>query len=760
VTLTIPPRQAGDPGHLQDHTDIVTEVNRLDDAKVDSAKLPVLVRDYATGDGTTDDTTAIVTADADAAAQGRALDFGGPENVYLISAKINVGDNRRWIGQGATIKASAGFGLAAVTEITGSHDISITGIRIDGNRDSGNQAGGLIVCGATSVTRLRIDVDLFNGRLYGMQLAGPAPSYWDVTARINDCGGSGISVQAPAGSNMVFHDLKIHDVGAHGFQINGGAPASSPRYSNVHLIDSQIRADNTVGCPVEINDVQGLVVSNVVVSGSGLRGLSLGNLYDSVIIGNTIRGQTLYGIEANRLFRTNIVGNWIYDCDSGIGGTAPNGDVLISGNVFHSTHPAAAVPNGIYLVSGGPTSDQCYRIHITNNTFTNIAGTGVRLSGTPSEVVVDNNRFTTTTDAVLVSGGSPIAVMVDGWLSGQVQNNRIVTGVAGAGGPTVGAIYVINTASDVVIKGNRIRGVGGPLSLSGVAVQAVATTKLRIEDNDISGLTDGIRTVLSLSDDTVVLHNHATGTTTPYTLKSTHRRSTIEWYEGTGSPEGVVTAAAPAVYVRTDGAAGLTLYVKTTGTGNTGWTAAGGAAGASTGFDMSLLTTGEETIPRLLVPFGNSSFYVGMASGDVRGAQFTARKTETITQVRVITGGTAAAATPTLCKVGVYSVAANGDHTLVASTASDTTLFAAANTAYTRSFTAGFTKTAGQRYAVVVLVVTSGTMPTFVGITGGTEIGAAPSLASRITGQTDLPSSIAAGSLVANSTPLYAVLLP
>ena len=42
---------------------------------------------------------------------------------------------------------------------------------------------------------------------------------------------------------------------------------------------------------------------------------------------------------------------------------------------------------------------------------------------------------------------------------------------------------------------------------------------------------------------------------------------------GTGDPEGVVTASRPAIYLREDGGAGTTLYVKETATGNTGWAA-------------------------------------------------------------------------------------------------------------------------------------------------------------------------------------------
>lgn len=42
---------------------------------------------------------------------------------------------------------------------------------------------------------------------------------------------------------------------------------------------------------------------------------------------------------------------------------------------------------------------------------------------------------------------------------------------------------------------------------------------------------------------------------------------------GSGSPEGVVTAAKGSFFTRTDGGANTTLYVKESGSGNTGWVA-------------------------------------------------------------------------------------------------------------------------------------------------------------------------------------------
>ena len=45
-------------------------------------------------------------------------------------------------------------------------------------------------------------------------------------------------------------------------------------------------------------------------------------------------------------------------------------------------------------------------------------------------------------------------------------------------------------------------------------------------------------------------------------------------YSGAGSPNGVVTASPPALYLNRSGGAGTTLYVKESGTNtNTGWVA-------------------------------------------------------------------------------------------------------------------------------------------------------------------------------------------
>lgn len=176
--------------------------------------------------------------------------------------------------------------------------------------------------------------------------------------------------------------------------------------------------------------------------------------------------------------------------------------------------------------------------------------------------------------------------------------------------------------------------------------------------------------------------------------------------------------------------------------------------------DPNAVAAGEESIPRLVVIASTGA----LVSQQLHLTYFTAKKTETEASVKVRTGATAAAATPTLCRMGLYSVAANGDIALIASTPNDTTLFAAANTAYTKAYSVAAQRVAGTRYARGILVVSAAAMPTFfssaISTPFGNELATAPRLAAQVTGQADLPASVAAGSLVNGSMAIYSVGLP
>lgn len=181
-------------------------------------------------------------------------------------------------------------------------------------------------------------------------------------------------------------------------------------------------------------------------------------------------------------------------------------------------------------------------------------------------------------------------------------------------------------------------------------------------------------------------------------------------------------------------------------------------SGAYEVLDPNHLTVGESTFPRQYAASSRA-----LSTGNMFLAYFTARKTETITQVR-LNCITAAAATPTLIRIGVWT-ADDAGALLVqqAATPNDTTLLAAANTDYTKAFSSSFTKTAGVRYAVGCLVVTAAANPIISAAAGaapGFEASKPPRLVGFVGSQADLPASVAAGGVSANNIMLYAVLLP
>lgn len=153
--------------------------------------------------------------------------------------------------------------------------------------------------------------------------------------------------------------------------------------------------------------------------------------------------------------------------------------------------------------------------------------------------------------------------------------------------------------------------------------------------------------------------------------------------------------------------------------------------------------------------------YVTMASGTAVFSYFRAKQSITIASLKAYTGSTAAAATPTTIKLGVYSVdEATGDLTLLASTANDTTLFAATFTGYTKALSAPVALTAGNRYAYGILEVSGAAVATLQGVVFAgfqAEFFREPRLSAIVASQTDLASSYTYASLTAKNGVPYVV---
>lgn len=161
------------------------------------------------------------------------------------------------------------------------------------------------------------------------------------------------------------------------------------------------------------------------------------------------------------------------------------------------------------------------------------------------------------------------------------------------------------------------------------------------------------------------------------------------------------------------------------------------------------------------------SVTAALATGTMRLFYVTAPITLTVSKLEDITGATAAAATPTLCRKGLYLIDSAGAGTLVARTANDTTLWSVVQTNYTTAFaTAGgypatYQMVAGQRYAFAELMVSAGAGPVLYGMTTvGSVVARAPRVSGALAGQTDLPTNFADASLATNASIVYMSAVP
>jgi hypothetical protein len=186
----------------------------------------------------------------------------------------------------------------------------------------------------------------------------------------------------------------------------------------------------------------------------------------------------------------------------------------------------------------------------------------------------------------------------------------------------------------------------------------------------------------------------------------------------------------------------------------------GGAPGGGTGVGGSAdyghrPTNAIETMPRLIAAIGTPSHGAGV----VGFTYFTPDISLTVTTLTTATRGVAGVGI-TLARMALYTVAADGALTLAARTAADATLWTATNTVYTRPIAenatgaalTSYAVTAGIRYAFATLHVGSTTAPNMPGLTGMAPIEAlTPRMFGYLTGQTDMPATVAAATINANT---------
>lgn len=255
-------------------------------------------------------------------------------------------------------------------------------------------------------------------------------------------------------------------------------------------------------------------------------------------------------------------------------------------------------------------------------------------------------------------------------------------------------------------------------------------------------------TIDNLQDAVAALQAKAGINGSAVTSSLDYKTTTNVYLTGSGVPSGG-TGANGNLYM--DTATGI-VYLKTAGTWASIYTpSGGGATGGTTDQYGFQLVGGIGTLPsrRTLSNFGN------IGSGTLYLNYFRAPSSLTVNTVRY--GLTSAATGTTLSRFGIYAVTSSTGAltSLLASCANDTTIFtgsASASAYRTKALSAGLALTQDTWYCLATLWTGSGSSPQVWTNTLQSPSGAVmlspPVLAAAVGGQTDLPASVASGSLI------------
>ena len=444
----------------------------------------VSVKDFgATGDGTTDDATAIINALNSFGANGGTLYF--PAGTYIVGQAIPIRQGIHYLGQSplsSVLKASAssfdnilGYGYPTTAQSTVQNNFIIENLTFDGNKAARTE-NQLALVG--TVTGTFIDGEVIT----------------------SSSGGSAIVAAHDVGGTFVI----LNPVGITGTFTVGNTVTGAT--SGATMVIASKAADDAYQINIRVQSGSLFRITSCKIINSFFTALSLYNNCTEASVDNNI------------LLDNNKSGTVL---------SSPY-DIFVEFYARNITLFNNLIINGLgnaITVRGGIVSGT----RIINNKISNSGNYGVELSssGFPfTDTTVIGNRFyaapNSSADQLTVIGGASPATMEGVTITG----NNFDTG-----GQAIGIRSNVNGFS---IVGNTFKD--------------ISTTLYSISPSG-SGTPINYQVFGNASN------------TLPVQANAVTLNGSV-WYKGTGTPEGNVVANIGSFFLRTDGGAGTTFYVK------------------------------------------------------------------------------------------------------------------------------------------------------------------------------------------------------
>lgn len=418
-------------------------------------------------------------------------------------------------------------GLSTALELNGPN---VYGNKIRGNRAKDNVGFGIWLTAGANRNEITGNRTFSNG-LEGIGITFDCWGNRVIDNHADGCGDNGISVTGFSNvvvgnqaNNNDFHGIcvygKLNTVVGNSCKNNGQAAAGT--YGGIALVGES-------GGIAQYNVIVGNILDDDQAAPTQAYGVKINAAAYTAWVTATAYTVGQYRTNDGKLYRCTIAGT--------SGGTAP-------------THTSGTASDGgatwLYIDTFFAGTREPYGNTVGPNTIVRV-GVSEVLDGTTNK----NNSIITRDGARFYGSGGDL--FVTGWMRRRAS--------AWASGQSVAygdVRYHLNNHYRCIAGGTTATG-SAPVHGSGSATGA-----------------DGVTWYFAGSgQEAAVLQTSSARATAVGSLGIAAMDSSTEAkiYVGVGSPESKVAAPVGSLYLRTDGSTSTTLYVKTSGTGNTGWTA-------------------------------------------------------------------------------------------------------------------------------------------------------------------------------------------
>lgn len=425
---------------------------------------------------------------------------------------------------------------------------------------------------ATSATDTAIRLIGTGPEVQSIFVTGTATS---VNANVNSCGVAVYQATNFVVSNVTVDKSPYFGIGV--FASSNGKIVNNNVYSalkdGIHLTNDTTTGSSyidVIGNYVGANGDDGIAVVTYSTA-SICTGI---NIIGNIIKNSTSRAINLAGAALVTIANNNIISptyagiNIIQDS---VSGTLGSERIIVDSNVIDTAGSASPNLYGAINLASAVSGQPVARVIISNNIVSNSRKSAIYTTGAEVFNININNN-------ILYASGND-GIELNGGYNYYIESNQITTTVSSAVLANSGVV------GEIIIRSNYLKNVGSDNASTVFLIAASTPDIVEISSNthnNSAGYTI-TRFINVTANSSTIFNNlstatYANGNIIPvpasfFASSFAFNNTTVSWTYGTGSPEAVVTAGIGSLYSNVSGGVSTTLYVKTSGTGNTGWTA-------------------------------------------------------------------------------------------------------------------------------------------------------------------------------------------